>query len=154
MPTLDELQAQLPPFAALLGMRLLAATPERITAELTIRDDLCTIPAIAHGGCLMAFADTLGAVATIVNLPAGAGTTTLESKTNFFAPAPAGTTITGECVALHRGRRTMVWQTRLTDARGRLLTQVTQRVCEKGMESAGLVGRRCCQGLANPTRPT
>jgi uncharacterized protein (TIGR00369 family) len=126
MPTLDELQAQLPPFAALLGIRLLTAAPERVTAELTIRDDLCTRPAIAHGGCLMAFADTLGAVATIINLPAGAWTSTLESKTNFFAPAPAGATITGECVALHRGRRTMVWQTRLTDATGRLLTQVTQ----------------------------
>ncbi len=74
----------------------------------------------------MAFADTLGALATVVNLPPGATTTTLESKTNFFAPAPVGTTVTGECTPLHRGRRTMAWQTRITNADGRLLALVTQ----------------------------
>ncbi len=114
------------PFARLLGVRFVSADPERVTAEMAVRDDLCTTPAIAHGGALMAFADTLGATATILNLPPGAGTTTLESKTNFFAPAPVGTTVTGECVPLHRGRRTMVWQTRVTNADGRLLALVTQ----------------------------
>ncbi len=118
MDLLDQVQDRLPPFSKLLGIRLRGVAPERVTAELAIRDDLCTHPAIAHGGVLMAFADTLGAVATVVNLPAGATTTTLESKTNFFAPAPAGTTVTGECIPLHRGRRTMAWQTRVPTRRG------------------------------------
>ena len=114
------------PFADLLGIRYLGVEPERVIAEMDIRDDLCTTLSVGHGGALMAFADTLGAVATSINLPDGAGTTTLESKTNFFAPARAGTTITGECTPLHRGRRTMVWQTRITNADGRLLALVTQ----------------------------
>ncbi len=122
----NTLNTRNPPFARLLGVRFVSATPERVTAELEIRDDLCTQPAIAHGGVLMAFADTLGAAATILNLPPEAGTTTIESKTNFFAPAPVGTTVTGQCDALHRGRRTMVWQTRITNADGRLLAMVTQ----------------------------
>jgi 1,4-dihydroxy-2-naphthoyl-CoA hydrolase len=115
-----------PPFARLLDIRYVAVTPERVVAELPVRDDLCTVPAVAHGGALMAFADTLGAMATLLNLPEGATTTTLESKTNFFAPAPVGSVVTGECLPLHRGRRTMVWQTRLTGAEGRLLALVTQ----------------------------
>jgi uncharacterized protein (TIGR00369 family) len=114
------------PFARLLGIRYLSATAEKVTAQLDVREDLCTIPAVAHGGALMAFADTIGAVATVLNLPPGATTATLESKTNFFAPAPAGSVVTGECVPLHRGRRTMTWQTRLTNPEGRLLAQVTQ----------------------------
>jgi uncharacterized protein (TIGR00369 family) len=93
---------------------------------LTVRDELCTSGEIGHGGMLMAFADTLGAIATVQNLPEGAGTTTLESKTNFFAPAAAGSVITGECTPLHRGRRTMVWQTRITNAQGRMLALITQ----------------------------
>ncbi|HEV7988583.1 MAG TPA: PaaI family thioesterase, partial [Candidatus Binataceae bacterium] len=83
-------------------------------------------PAVLHGGAVMAFADSLGAYTTMLNLPEGASTTTIESKTNFFAPAPAGTIVTGECAPLHRGRRTMVWQTRITNAQGRLLALVTQ----------------------------
>ena len=126
MDLLDQLQDRLPPFSRLLDIRLRDVAPERVTADLLVRDDLCTGGGIAHGGALMAFADTLGAVATVVNLPPGATTTTLESKTNFFAPAPAGTTVTGESLPLHRGRRTMVWQTRLTGPDGRLLAQVTQ----------------------------
>lgn len=114
------------PFAQLLGIRLLSAAPECVTAEMTVREELCTSPAVLHGGALMAFADTLGACATLINLPAGAGTTTIESKTNFLAPAPAGTIVKGECSAIHRGRRTMVWQTRVTNPAGRLLAIVTQ----------------------------
>jgi uncharacterized protein (TIGR00369 family) len=97
-----------------------------VTASLVVRDALCTIPAVLHGGAMMAFADTLGACATVLNLPEGAATTTIESKTNFLAPAPLGSTVTGECQAIHRGRRTMVWQTRLTGPDGRLLALVTQ----------------------------
>jgi len=114
------------PFAELLGIRILSATPERLTAEMVVRDNLCTLPPVLHGGAVMAFADSLGAYATMLNLPEGANTTTIESKTNFLAPAPAGTTVTGECVPLHRGRRTMVWQTRVTNPEGRLLAIVTQ----------------------------
>jgi 1,4-dihydroxy-2-naphthoyl-CoA hydrolase len=114
------------PFAELLGIRILSAAPERLTAEMVVRDDLCTQPPVLHGGAVMAFADSLGGYATMLNLAAGASTTTIESKTNCLAPAPVGTTVSGECTALHRGRRTMVWQTRITNAQGRLLAIVTQ----------------------------
>lgn len=113
-------------FPDVLGMRFVEAAPERVVAELTVRDDLCTVPGIMHGGAIMAFADTLGGTATALNLPPGAGTTTIESKTNFFAPARTGETVRGECTPLHRGKRTMVWQTRVTGPDGRLLALVTQ----------------------------
>ena len=109
----------------LLGIRFIEATSERVVAELTYRENLTTIGGALHGGTLMAFADTVGAVATVVNLPAGATTTTLESKTNFFA-ARRGGTVRAESTPLHRGRRTMVWQTRLTDESGRLLSMTIQ----------------------------
>jgi uncharacterized protein (TIGR00369 family) len=121
------LQQRIQPFfPGVLGIRLTSAEPDRVTAELTVRDELCTVPGICHGGVLMAFADTLGAAGTVLNLPPDAGTTTIESKTNFFAPALAGTTITAECVPLHRGRRTQTWQTAIRDPEGRLLALVTQ----------------------------
>jgi uncharacterized protein (TIGR00369 family) len=121
------LEESKPPFAQVLGVKFLSATPECVTAEITVRDDLCTRPAVLHGGAIMAFADTLGACGTVLNLPQGAGTTTIESKTNFLAPAAVGTKVIGECTALHRGKRTMVWQTRITAAEGgRLLAIVTQ----------------------------
>ena len=113
-------------FPETLGIRILEATPERVLAEMTVRDEMCTVPGILHGGAVMAFADTIGAVGTMLNLPDGAGTTTLESKTNFFGPGPAGTTITAESLPLHRGRRTMVWQTNVRTAEGKLIAQVTQ----------------------------
>ena len=111
--------------AELLGIRLVEADPERVVAELTIRDALTTVGGSLHGGTLMAFADTMGAVATMLNLPAGTGTTTIESKTNFFAGARAGV-VRAESTPLHRGKRTMVWQTRVTDANGRLLSLTIQ----------------------------
>jgi len=114
------------PFAELLGIKILTEAPDRVTAEMMVREELCTHPAVLHGGAIMAFADTLGAYATVLNLAEGAGTTTIESKTNFFAPAPIGTTVTGESTPLHRGKRTMVWQTRITSQEGRLLAMVTQ----------------------------
>jgi len=91
-----------------------------------VREDLCTRPAVLHGGAIMAFADTLGGVGTMLNLPEGAGTTTIESKTNFIAAAPIGTRVRAEATPLHRGRRTMVWQTRISTAEGRLVALVTQ----------------------------
>jgi len=114
------------PFAELLGLNVTRVTPERIDAELKVRDDLCTRPAVLHGGAIMAFADTLGAIATVANLPAGAGTTTIESKTNFFAAIALGDTAHAECTPLHRGRTTMVWQTKITRGDGRLAAIVTQ----------------------------
>jgi uncharacterized protein (TIGR00369 family) len=126
MDALDRVKREMLPFAKLIGVEFVSAAPERIVAELTVRDDLCTRPPVLHGGAVMAFADTLGGVGTMLNLPEGAGTTTIESKTNFLAAAPVGTRITAEATPLHRGRRTMVWQTRITNAEGRLLALVTQ----------------------------
>ncbi|MGH7913138.1 MAG: PaaI family thioesterase [Candidatus Binataceae bacterium] len=126
MDPIAVLEEKKMPFAELLGIRILSAAPERLTAEMMVRENLCTLPPVLHGGAVMAFADSLGAYATMLNLPEGASTTTIESKTNFLAPALAGTTVTGECAAVHRGRRTMVWQTRIINAQGRLLALVTQ----------------------------
>jgi 1,4-dihydroxy-2-naphthoyl-CoA hydrolase len=126
MDELTRMKERTLPFAKLLGIELVSVAAEKIVAELTVREDLCTRPAVLHGGAVMAFADTLGAIGTIVNLAEGAGTTTIESKTNFIGPAPIGTRITGEAVPLHRGKRTMVWQTRITTAEGRLVAIVTQ----------------------------
>jgi uncharacterized protein (TIGR00369 family) len=109
----------------LLGVRFVEAGPDRVVAELTIRDELRTVGGALHGGTLMALADTVGAAATVINLPPGATTTTLESKTNFLAAGRAGT-VRAEATCLHRGRRTMVWQTRITDASGRLLSLTIQ----------------------------
>src|SRR5579863_7552880 len=113
------------PFAELLGIEFVEAA-ERVVAEMLVRPELCTIPAVLHGGAIMAFADTLGAAGTVLNLPEGAGTTTIESKTNFIAAAPLGARITGEATPVHRGRRTMVWQTRVATAEGKLVALVTQ----------------------------
>lgn len=126
MDALERLKQEMLPFAQLLGFRFVSAAPERVVAEMAVREELCTLPAVLHGGAIMAFADTLGAAGTILNLPAGAGTTTIESKTNFIAPAPVGTVVTGEATPVHRGRRTMVWQTRITTAEGKLVALVTQ----------------------------
>lgn len=114
------------PFAKLLGVELVSVTPDRVEAALRVRDDLCTRPAVLHGGAMMALADTLGAVATMANLPEGATTTTIESKTNFFVPIPVGDIARAECTPLHRGRTTMVWQTKITRGDGRVAAMVTQ----------------------------
>jgi len=108
-----------------LGVEITEATNDRVVARLTIRDDLRTVGGALHGGTLMAFADTMGAVATVLNLPPGATTATLESKTNFFAAGRAGFAHS-ETTPLHRGKRTMVWQTRVTDDAGRMLSLTIQ----------------------------
>ena len=114
------------PFAKLLGVEIAEATKTRVVGKLTVREELCTGGHILHGGAYMAFADTLGAVAAFLNLPPGGRTTTLESKTNFLGAASVGETIVGETTPLHVGRRSSVWVTRVTNAQGRLLAQVTQ----------------------------
>jgi len=126
MTDLDRLRQISLPFAKLLGIEFISASPERVSAEMLVRPDLCTVNSMIHGGAIMAFADTLGAAGTVLNLPAGAGTTTIESKTNFLAAAPAGAKLLGEATPVHRGRRTMVWQTRLTLENGRAVALVTQ----------------------------
>jgi 1,4-dihydroxy-2-naphthoyl-CoA hydrolase len=122
----SELNEDMLPFAKLLGIRFLAADTGRVLAELVVREELCTRPAVIHGGAVMAFADTLGAAGTILNLPAGARTTTIESKTNFLAAAPVGCRLVGETTPVHRGKTTMVWQTRIATDAGRLVALVTQ----------------------------
>jgi len=113
-------------FPDLLGIQLTEVTSERVLGELTVRSDLCTIGGVLHGGAMMAFADTLGAVATVANLPAGARTTTIESKTNFTGAATKGSRVLGESTPLHRGKSTMVWQTRIVSDTGKLLALVIQ----------------------------
>src|ERR1041384_8519231 len=121
MPQLEPL-----PFAKLMGVTVVSVTPDLVIGELQVTKDLCTRPDVLHGGAYMAFADTIGAVATVANLKDGEGTTTIESKTNFFAPIPLGDTARAECTPLHKGRSTMVWQTRITRGDGRLAAVVTQ----------------------------
>ncbi len=121
MPSLDPL-----PFATLMGVTVVGVTPELVVGELKVRPELCTRPDVLHGGAYMAFADTIGAIATVANLKEGESTTTIESKTNFFAAIPLGDTARAECTPLHRGRTTMVWQTKITRGDGRLAAIVTQ----------------------------
>ena len=121
---IHESQAGL--LAGLLGIRITVMEKDAVEAELVIRPDICTTGHILHGGAIMAFADTLGAVATSLNLREGQGTTTLESKTNFFSAGPEGETVRGRTIPLHRGGRTQVWQTNITRADGKLVAQITQ----------------------------
>lgn len=124
---LDRLAAHPLPFASLMGVTFTAASTDEVVATLRVRDDLCTFGGIVHGGALMALADTVGAAATFLNLPAGAkGTTTIESKTNFLAASPAGETLTATATPVHRGARTQVWQTRITREDGRPVALVIQ----------------------------
>jgi 1,4-dihydroxy-2-naphthoyl-CoA hydrolase len=115
-----------PPFAELMGMKITHVSRDKVAAELFVRDELENRMGVLHGGAIMGFADNLGGTATTVNLPPGARTATIESKTNFFAPIPIGDTAHAECTPLHRGRTTMVWQTRITRNDGRLCAIVTQ----------------------------
>jgi len=114
------------PFPSLMGVEILEATKDRVKARLLVRPDLCTSGNILHGGAIMAFADTLGATGAFLNLPDGAGTTTMESKTNFIGAAKEGTTVEAEATPVHVGRRSSVWQTRITRADGKLVAIVTQ----------------------------
>jgi uncharacterized protein (TIGR00369 family) len=115
-----------PPFAELIGMKITHVSIDRVEAELPVRHELSNRNGVLHGGAVMAFADNLGGTAAIANLPPGARTSTIESKTNFFAAIAVGDVARGECTPLHRGRTTMVWQTRVTRGDGRLAAIVTQ----------------------------
>ena len=127
MLTPAAVEDQLAPlFPGLMGVRITEISAERIVATLGVRPDLCTTGGILHGGAMMAFADTLGAVGTVANLPAGKRTATIDSSTKFIAGARVNSTVTGECVALHRGKTTMVWQTSIKSDAGKLCAIVTQ----------------------------
>ncbi len=114
------------PFPGLMGVEILEAGMQKVLGRLKVRADLCTSGHILHGGAIMAFADTLGAIGAFLNLPEGAGTTTIESKTNFIGAAQEGTIVEAETVPIHVGRRSSVWQTRITRADGKLVAVVTQ----------------------------
>jgi 1,4-dihydroxy-2-naphthoyl-CoA hydrolase len=115
MSLIDRINANPLPFAQWLGIEFMSAEADSVAARMLIRPELCTTGGIAHGGAIMSFADTLGAMAAFINLPADAkGTTTIESKTNFIAGAPSGSIVIGRTTPVHRGRRTQVWQTRVT----------------------------------------
>ena len=127
MIELDRIQASTEGFfPEALGLTFVSVDLDRIVAEMVVSDALCTLPGVLHGGAVMAFADTLGAYGTALNLPEAHRTTTIESKTNFFSSGRAGTTVVGECTPLHRGRTTMVWQTRVTGPEERLIAIVIQ----------------------------
>jgi 1,4-dihydroxy-2-naphthoyl-CoA hydrolase len=127
MSLLERIKANPLPFAELVGIEFVSATPDAVEARMVVRPDLCTLGGFAHGGAMMSFADTLGGAAAFANLPADAkGTTTLESKTNFIAGAPAGSTLIGRCSLVHRGRRTQVWQTRIETEQGKLIALTSQ----------------------------
>jgi 1,4-dihydroxy-2-naphthoyl-CoA hydrolase len=114
------------PFSNLMGVEILTRETDRVVGRLVVREDLCTAGGILHGGAYMAFADALGAIGGALNLVPGTRTTTLESKTNFLGSAKVGSTVQGEATPLHIGRRSSVWQTRVTNADGKLLALVIQ----------------------------
>ena len=124
LPALQQLLDPLVP--GLMGLKLRSLADDRVVAELPVRPELCTTGGVLHGGAIMAFADTLGAVGTFLNLPTGKRTTTTDSSTKFIGAARANTIVSGESVALHRGRTTMVWQTTVRTAEGKLCAVVTQ----------------------------
>ena len=127
MPTPEQLQKLIAPlFPGLMGVEIKEAAQDRIVATMLVRPDLCTGGGVCHGGAFMAFADTIGAVGTVVNLPPNTRTTTIESKTNFLGAAPVNTHVTAESTPLHRGKTTQVWQTMIRSESGRLCAVVTQ----------------------------
>ncbi len=122
----EKMRRNMPTFMTLLGVELVEVTLDRIEARMVAREDMGNGSGILHGGAYMSFADYLGAIGTVVNLPKGASTTTMESKTNFFRPCTIGGTVIGVSTPLHKGRRTMVWQTRLASPDDKMLALITQ----------------------------
>ncbi len=127
MTPLEKITSMKMPFAELKGLTFTEAESDRVVARMPVRPDLCTLNHMVHGGAVMALADSVGAAATVLNLPDGAnGTTTIESKTNFIGGAKEGTTLVATATPVHRGRRTQVWQTRVETEDGKLVAVVTQ----------------------------
>jgi 1,4-dihydroxy-2-naphthoyl-CoA hydrolase len=132
---LQQLIAPLLP--GLLGVELVEATRERVVGQLRVRPEVATTGGILHGGAVMALADTLGAVGTVLNMPSGHTTTTIESSTKFIGAAPGGSLVTGESTPLHRGRTTQVWQTAIRREDGRLCALVIQTQLVMAPKPAG-----------------
>ena len=127
MTPLEKIHSMKIPFAELKGVTFIEADKDRVVAKMLVRPDLCTVSHSIHGGAVMAFADSVGAAATVINLPEGAkGTTTIESKTNFIGGGKEGTIVIATATPVHRGRRTQVWQTRVETEEGKLVAIVTQ----------------------------
>ena len=127
MTPLEQINAIKLPFAELKGVTFIEAAEDRVVARMLVRADLCTLGHTLHGGAIMALADTVGAAATVINLPEGSkGTTTLESKTNFVGRAKEGETVLATATPVHRGRRTQVWQTRVETEAGKPVALVIQ----------------------------
>jgi 1,4-dihydroxy-2-naphthoyl-CoA hydrolase len=127
MTPLEKVNSMKMPFAELKGVTFTQASSDCVVARMPVRPDLCTLGHTIHGGAIMAFADSVGAAATVINLPEDAkGTTTIESKTNFIGGAKEGTVLIATATPVHRGRRTQVWQTRLETDDGKLVALVTQ----------------------------
>jgi uncharacterized protein (TIGR00369 family) len=127
MTPLEKINSLKMPFAELKGVAFTEAEKDRVVARMKVRPDLCTLGHVIHGGALMALADSVGAAATVINLPEDAkGTTTIESKTNFISGAKEGSVLIATATPVHRGRRTQVWQTRLESEDGKLVAIVTQ----------------------------
>jgi 1,4-dihydroxy-2-naphthoyl-CoA hydrolase len=127
MSLLEKIQGMKMPFAELKGVKFTEADKDRVVARMVVRPDLCTLHHTIHGGAVMALADSVGAAATVINLPEDAkGTTTIESKTNFIGGAKEGSILIATATPVHRGRRTQVWQTRLETEDGKLVAVVTQ----------------------------
>jgi len=127
MPTPEQIQKMFAPLLpGLMGIELGETTQEKVVATMLVRPDLCTAGGVCHGGAFLAFADTIGAIGTVMNLAPGTRTTTIESKTNFLGAAPVNTRVTAESTPLHRGKTTMVWQTMIRSEAGKLCAVVTQ----------------------------
>ncbi len=124
---MTSLQPDMMPFSRILGLELISSDKDRIVAELTVTESLCTTGRIMHGGAVMSVADTLGAIGAFLNLPEGhKTTTTIESKTNFLRAAPLDSKLIAECLPMHVGRRLSVWQTTLRNEAGKSIGVVTQ----------------------------
>jgi 1,4-dihydroxy-2-naphthoyl-CoA hydrolase len=125
-PSHEDIDSDQPPFARFMGMRMISRDANCVVAEMEVTDVLANRNGVLHGGAIMALADNLGGTATFLNIRPDQGTTTMESKTNFFRSVPIGSTLRAEARALHKGRRTMVWQTVLTRSDGKVAAVVTQ----------------------------
>lgn len=113
------------PFTVLLGLEVLSGRPEEVTAGVVWKPDFCTAGGMIHGGYLMAVADSIGALCAFLNLPDGATTSTVESKTNFFRPVTGGA-IGFRATPVHTGETIIVVQTDVSSEAGKLVSRTTQ----------------------------
>lgn len=123
---MEDIAMDQPPFSVLLGIRILSVSPDEVVAEMPVTLDLSNRNGVLHGGAIMSFADNVGGTATMMNLPEGTTTTTVESKTNFLRPIRIGDIARATSIPLHKGRTMMVWQTSITRGDGKLAAVVTQ----------------------------